>query len=399
VTRAKTAFAALQAANPVPVERNGGRRSVSAIRVALALVALAICFLVVAPAVGIRVPALDFWTADKAPPKIVEDFASLSEGAPPGMDPGAISGQARKVTLPGGHILWVAPTRHGGFCTQGIVGGGCDKLGTVPLGVSWGASRVSLEEMKRTPVPTGIFDRVDGFVNAEYADWVEVRFADGETYRPKLTWVSEPIGAGFFFYEVPADRRRPGHEIEAIVALNGDGDVVFEDSHAARTSLAGVRMDDRDEKVRLATRSGEAVIWEAPTRYEGRCAWLEYHDRTLLFVPCLPKGYPFPPFALRFVPLRSEVLLIGAVDRKYASVEIRFADDEKIVARPRDGFLLTEIPVEHLVRGREAALILGRDSDGNELAPRLPVSAFGGRHYRCLAPLPVDEDVREPFCL
>lgn len=398
MTRAKAAFAALQAANPVPVAPTPERRSSRVIRVSLVLVALAVCFLLVAPAVGIRIPVLDFWAADKAPPKIVEDFASLSEGAPPGMDPGAIPGEARKVTLPGGHILWVAPTRHGGFCTQGIVGGGCDKLGTVPLGVSWGASSVSLEEIKRTPVATGIFDRIDGFVNAEYADSVEIRFADGEIYRPELVWISEPIGAGFFLYEVPADRRRPGHEIEAIVALDADGDVVFEDSRAARTSLAGAHLDDREEKVRLATRNGEAVIWEAPTRYEGRCAWLEYHGRTLLFVPCLPKGYPFPPFALRFVPTHSTVLLVGAVDRKHASVEIRFADGEKLVTRPRNGFLLAELPVEHLVRGREATLVVGHDGNGDELAPRVPVSAFGGRHYRCLAPLPLDEDVREAFC-
>ena len=48
------------------------------------LAALAVASLLVAPAVGVRVPILDFWTAEKAPPKIVEDFESLAEGAPAG---------------------------------------------------------------------------------------------------------------------------------------------------------------------------------------------------------------------------------------------------------------------------------------------------------------------------
>lgn len=391
MNRSRAAFEALRDANPILVASPAPRRFASTLRVALAVIVMTICFLLVAPAVGIRVPVLNFWSADKAPQKIVADFASLSEGAPPGMDPGALSGETRKIALPGGRTLWVAPTRYGGFCTlfEGT-GGGCDKLGTVPLGVSWSASRLSREEMTHPPIPTTAFDRVDGWVNGKYADSVEIRFADGETYRPELVWVSEPIDAGFFVYEVASEHRRQGREIEAIVALNGDGEVIFEDSPLARRSLSGALRDKREEMVRLATRDGEAVVWEAPTQYEGRCAWLEYKNQSVVFVPCLPKGYPFPPFALRFVPTRDTVLLVGSIANRYAEVEIQFADGDLMLAQPKRGFLLAELPAEHLVRGREALTIVGRDRAGKHLPPQIPASGLGGQQSPCLAPLPLE---------
>ncbi len=192
--------------------RSGRRRS-PRLRLVLAVLALVVAFVLVAPALGIDLPVLDFWKAEKAPPRVVEDFRSLSLGAPPGMDPAAFANQARKVTTvalsDGAHTLWVAPTQAGGFClTWTDAAGGCDKLGTVPLSVSW---------MARGPVPAGddglpelsatSFTRLSGFVNADYVDSVEFRFADGDVVRPHVTWVSEPIGAGFFIYDIQRERR------------------------------------------------------------------------------------------------------------------------------------------------------------------------------------------------
>ena len=127
------------------VNARSGRRRAPRLRLVLAALALVVAFVLVAPALGIDLPVLDFWTAEKAPPRVVEDFRSLTEGAPAGMDPEALSGEARKVTTAmlsdGPHTLWVAPARAGGFCLLWTnASGGCDRLGTVPLSVTWMAA-------------------------------------------------------------------------------------------------------------------------------------------------------------------------------------------------------------------------------------------------------------------
>jgi hypothetical protein len=319
------------------------------------------------------------------------------------MDPGAISGETREVILAGGQKVWVAPTRHGGFCALGQgTGGGCDKLGSVPLNVGWGADRVSpRERMTRPFPPTMIFDRIAGHVNGKYADAVEIRFADGDRHRLELAWVSEPINAGFFRYEIPAERRRAGHEIKAIVALDGDGRVVTQDAPASRSAAPppDALVDDKDAAVRLATSRGEAILWEAPTRYEGRCAWLEYLGRSLGFLPCLPRGYDDWGFPVRFVPTRTNVLLVGAMRKHVAEVEIQFKDGERMVVTPTKGFLLAELPQRQLVAGRQATTIVLRDHDGNTVQPRIPVAGIRVDSEPCWAPLPLHEEPHGPECL
>lgn len=424
------AFELLRQANPVPASRLGevaerarvirpgprlfhaeepaARRTVSKARAVLAAAALGVGFLLVAPALGLDVPALDFWRAEKAPPKVVEDFESLGLGAPEGMDPGAIPGETRKVTTvvlsDGPHTLWVSPTRHGGFClTWTNASGGCDKLGTVPLSVSWSARGLLRVGRHGTPdvTPTS-FTRLDGHVDADYADSVEIRFADGSVVHPEIVWVSEPIGAGFFIYDIPQARRQPGREMSAVVALDGDGRVVAEDRGRPQevTGQPPVEaiLDEKRAVVTIPTRNGESIVWDAPTRYEGRCAWLEFRGRSLPVEPCMPKGYPGAPFGMRFVPTHEDVLLVGAVAEKVASVELRFEDGDRAVVTPQHGFVLYEIPREHLAPGREAAQLVGRDILGNELH-RVRVDDLGARRFPCLAPHPLSGRQSGPFCL
>jgi hypothetical protein len=399
MTRTKEAFELLRAVNPVPgppVAKRRWRRA----PIALVLAAVVLCFLLVAPAVGIQLPALDFWSAEKAPTKVVQDFETLSEGAPPGMDPGAIPEETRRVTLPDGQTLWVAPTRYGGFCKLGRPSAGCDKFGTVPLSVTWSAARASLEEMTRIPAPTGIFDRISGHVKGKYAEAVEIRFADGDTHRLRIAWVSEPIDAGFFEYVIPPERHRAGHEVKSVVALDGDGQVVTQEAQGTRLAAPppDAVVEEKKTAVRLATSRGEAVVWEAPTRYEGRCAWLEYLGRNIGFLPCMPRGYAWGS-PVRFVPTRSNVLFVGAVPEKVAEVEIQFADGERMLIRPIHGFALAELPADQLVKGREATMILFRDHDDNVLPQRAPVKELRADREPCFGPLPLSKERREPFCL
>jgi hypothetical protein len=392
MTRSRHAFSLLQSANPIPSEPDAGRRR-AVLKAGLAVAVLTVGFLLVAPAVGIRIPALDFWSAEKAPPKVVEDFESLAEGAPTGMDPGAIPGETRKVSLADGSTLWVAPTKHGGFCTLGTRSGGCDKLGTFPLSISWAASGpIHSRDLRRmSPLPMTAFDVLEGHANSRYVDTVEIRFADGEVDRPAVTWVSEPIHQGFFVYRVPPEHRRAGHEIEAVVGLDAEGRLVVD---ATRPEIGGLKtvprdaiVDRREERARVSGRLGEAVIWEAPTRYDGRCAWLELPGGSLRLLPCMAKGYAYGLLAVRFVPTADDVLVAGWVAERYASVEIEFADGSRLVVKPEAGFLLAEMPAEKLVRGHEATTIVGRDAGGKELQPRIPVGEAYS-HAPCFAALP-----------
>ena len=389
--RPRQAFALLVAANPIPAPRE--RQRLGRLRTGLAVAGIVFALLLVAPAVGIRIPVLDFWSAEKAPSKVVQDFESLGEGAPAGMDPGAIPGETRKVSLPDGSTLWVSPTKHGGFCTLGTRSGGCDKLGTWPLGVSWGASRISRLPQKSPlgRIPITAFDLLEGHANSHFVDSVEIRFADGEIERPTLTWVSEPIHQGFFLYRIPDQHRRPGHEIEAVVGLDADGRVVVDATRPGADELREVPPDavvaKRRERARISTRRGEATIWEAPTRYEGRCAWLELQGRVHAVVPCMAKGYRYGSFAIRFVSTADDVLVVGWVENRYARVDVEFADGSKLVLEPRSGFILGELPPGNLVRGREAVAVVGRDATGRELRPRIPL----GEAYAkapCFGPLP-----------
>jgi hypothetical protein len=225
---------------------------------------------------------------------------------------------------------------------------------------------------------------------------------DGDVVRPDITWVSEPIGAGFFIYDIPAARRVPAHELGAVVALDGEGNLVAEDRGRPQYSTgeppAEAVLQERESAVRIETRQGEAIVWRAPTRYEGRCAWLEFAGRSLAFVPCMPKGYPYGAFSFRFVPTESTVLLVGWVKESVASVELRFADGDRVVVHPESGFVLYELPLEHLVRGHEASSIISRDVLGKPLHPAFQVGDLGGSRSACLAPLPLEGERSGPFC-
>ena len=251
----------------------------------------------VAAAFTFGLPVLDFGQAEKAPPesRVVKNFAVLDQGAPPGMATDVIPNETRKVATFGNATLWVAPTRQGGFCTDLGGEGGCDRLGTVPLNVSWAIERSGASpESERSFGGVPVVDQVSGYVNARWASGLELRFQDGDVIRPQVIWVSKPIDAGFFVQSVPAAHRRDGHLISEVVALDADGKAVTSDS-LSRNRRAGLLADAIEEQAKqvaaIETASGPVVLRTAPTRYEGRCAWLEFDGEAIPVTPCLPKGY------------------------------------------------------------------------------------------------------------
>lgn len=383
----------------VPSRRRRG------LRLLLAAVVLLAVALLVAPTFGIPVPTLNFFHVKKAPARVVKSFASLGVGAPPGMDPGVIAGQARKVATfhasDGAHTLWVAPTKQGGMCfewTKG--GGGCEKLGAAPLSVTWLARPFRLREGQRFqgPPPEAL-TRIDGFIHAKYADAVEIRFQDGQVARPSLVWVSPPIDAGFFFYDVPKAHRTPGHAIASVAALSDKGEVVTQEGVARDLEFrSGVPADalvaDKSATLRIETRQGQATIWEAPTRYEGRCWWLEFAGKGLPVAPCLPRRYPVAPFAVRLLATKDDVLILG-VSSAFKTLEIRYTDGDKTFLPIDHGVVLYEIPSPHLVPGHEARELIGRDGSGH---PVTEVAAVVGISP-CFGALPLGRPTRGPACL
>jgi hypothetical protein len=230
--------------------------------------------------------------------------------------------------------------------------------------VSWDAGRIPAGEMTRRGPPTTAFEWIGGHVNAKYADAVEVRFTDGDSQRLDLAWVSEPIDAGFFHYSIPDDRRRAGHEIESVVALDAAGRVITEQSRAARAVAppADALVDQKRAVVRL----GEIVIWEAPTRYEGRCTWLEYRETQKPVGPCMPRGYERQAvLSIELRPLAGRSVLVGSCG--YAAVELSRPGGGVRAVRCVDGIVLAEVRREELAGHARAVDARGRPQSGSQI--------------------------------
>jgi hypothetical protein len=251
----------------------------------LVLVALLVLAFVLMAAVAYALghPLIDFSSAPHAKEPVVREFSSLfSVGAPPGMDPQVTAGETRLVGKIEGHTLWIAPTKHGGLCyVWSKASGGCDALGTVPLGVTWAGGSTG-------PSSQPSLVSVEGFAHARWVDEVEIELGDHSTVRPQLVWISPPIDAGFYYYRAPQ-----GRAIEAVAALK-EGEVVARESApggAAPGPHPFADLSKRDRVAEIETDEGTAILWTAPTKTEGRCAWLEFGDEELAVTPCLPKGY------------------------------------------------------------------------------------------------------------
>jgi len=359
-----------------PVEASGPARSSRPRRYARLAVALVILLLAVplaATALGVGLPVVDFLGAEKAPPVAVENFESLSAGAPEGMDPRAVAGEARELTLVSAsgeeQTLWLAPTKAGGFCFlwAGVAGpGGCDRLGTVPLDVMWW-SRAG------TGSDGAGGSRIEGIAvhaSARYVSTVELRFADGTVMRPSLTWVSEPISHGFFFYSFPstgqAGRRT---DLSSVVALDDEGKVVSEVppccAAADEAPQADAHVSARRVAASTSTAAGEATIWEAPTRYGGTCAWLELGGRALSLGACFAAGYGADHgIALRPYPTAETVLVFGRAAAKFRAFDARYADGTTQRVPVHDGYLLFEIPSGHRQPASRLLTLTALEGDG-----------------------------------
>jgi hypothetical protein len=291
------------------------------------------------------------------------------------MDPEAIASEARRipVTASSGeqNAVVMAPTKAGGVCYswQRLGGGGCDKLGTVPLSVSWGG------------------DGIAAHVSARYVSSVELRFSDGAVLRPPITWVSEPIVKGFFFHRFAERGRGSGL---TVVALDDEGRVVTEDSGCCRATApqGDALVPEATAAVSISTTGGPAIVWTAPTRYEGVCAWLEFGGRTRPIGPCMPNGYGPPRLAPKTHPTQDTVLIFGGSAGR--PMDLRYADGTVQHVRPKGNFYVLEIRRAHLRLERRLVASRYADADPGTIEGRwYPMPITGPAPEACDTVLPL----------
>jgi hypothetical protein len=375
-------------------------------RTFLALTFVALAALAVPTALALRGTVVDFFAAEPAPKSVEEDFARLGLASPPDLGPDVIADQTRNVLetpLPEGGrlVLWVAPTRDGGFCTQleelkpngksAGGGGGCSradarfKLGPgltiagpiTPDGVIHGGPVI-----------------VSGQVTMRDAESVEVRFSDGTSVSVPFVWVSKPIATGFFVYPVPRERWNDGRPT-SIAARSASGAVLAQrpltfdlprtnpdDPNAPADALVA----ERRKLIEIETHKGvPAVLWAAPSRAGGRCHWLAYGEGAF-GGGCVRPDLELHPLALGQSQGSGVVLFWGGPLRAdVATVELQFEDGDEVRLHPTEGMILYEIPPSHFEQGHRPNLILARDADGDEIAQRRQRTDVPGS-YPCKKP-------------
>jgi hypothetical protein len=300
----------------------------------LIVVACVIAALLGGSALAVQFGVIDFSAAPGASHRVVEEFSSLSVGAPAGMDPQVLAGQTRLVGTVLSHQLWVAPTELGGLCyLWSDSGGGCDAVGGSPLSVTWsGAASTAVR-------PAQSFAVVGGFAHSRWVDEVQITLGDGSTVEPETLWVSSPISAGFFYYQAPA-----GETIAKVGALQG-GTVVAADEYGSGEPQGPHPFADLSNKAEVATiqtDTGSAILWTAPTKTNERCTWLQFQQQEIPVAPCLPQGY-IHQAAMTFGvhTLGGHQILAGECG--YSAIEFIHTDDTTRTVPCDDGLVFVDL--------------------------------------------------------
>lgn len=171
------------------------------------------------PAFGLHGHLLHLFASSKPPPERIHDL--FADAAQPQR------GETRKpdwvlvdkasvavsLRIPdyGTERLWVAPTRNGGLCVG--TPDGCDRYRRRPF----------FTTLVATP-PTDrnghIFFLGDTLVHGAR---IVIRFEDGSSDRIPFTWVSRPIDAGLFVYDLPRAHWKKGKRPVALTVEDARG--------------------------------------------------------------------------------------------------------------------------------------------------------------------------------
>ena len=215
----------------LPAERRAEHRALIASRLGrrsghrkllVNLLATAVVFL--APTVALRHEIVDFWSAEPAPGPGQLYFGSLhtaearSKFGDPSITPDGAAREVMRVVLDGeSRPLWVVPTKEGSFCYRLHFTLSCltpeNRNGAMRIG---GGGLMAGDGV----------DWVVGPVLDEPVQQLEILYQDGERTKIPFVWVSSPIDAGFYAYDIPGVHEQPGHLAVAVMGLDEDGEQI-----------------------------------------------------------------------------------------------------------------------------------------------------------------------------
>jgi hypothetical protein len=199
-------------------------------RVALLVAAAIAAAVAAAPALGLGSGIVRlFSSGEPAPARVEQSFAKLDRGAPPGFRTGVAASLTRRIVLPGKISLWIAPTDQGGFCVFADGGGGqCDAARTLAF---WPTFSIGGDVTPNGVIKSGPV-LVDGSTTLQDATTVEIQFEDATSVTVPVVWISAPIDAGFFGYEVPAAHLQVGARPDLLILRDAAGNELRRDSSA-----------------------------------------------------------------------------------------------------------------------------------------------------------------------
>jgi hypothetical protein len=367
-----------------PAGRNRYLRPVPR-RVALAVIVATVTAAVTAAAFGWPGTVVDFFTSPPAPANVKNWFGAENVSAPRGMSPGAIPGQARKITterfdvnhLHGGHptvhTLYVAPARDGGFCylwTNSSAGclppkGASKTMG--PLGLDWFSGDYAV--------------LVDGWVRTGPTRTVEARFADGTKATIPITWVSAPVNAGFLIYPVPQSHQTREDALKSVVALDASGKVIgkqrfpvakLSDKEVMQTLPDGTRfMLPRSED---AARARKIISFRSTNRHRIYLWAIPHKGGGVCYLFNRGGGCEVPRFDAELPILNggtlggaAPILFFDQAKPQVAAVVLRFQNGESEHLTPIEGFVLHEITPAHYKRGTRLVAAVALDRSGHRI--------------------------------
>jgi len=139
------------------------------------------------------------WTSlESASSQVVHNFETLvAAHAPQGMSPEWTD--VRRVPLPDGGTVVVAPVLNGGFCEDytGAKAARCDRSRSHWINPTFGTVSFCGD---RTPL-------LGGHVNAKPGSTLQLEFSGGSLSSLRITWIGAPINAGFFEQTINAGSR------------------------------------------------------------------------------------------------------------------------------------------------------------------------------------------------
>lgn len=195
-----------------------------------AAVAITLLAVVVAtPAFGLGDHIVHLFTADKQrpPERIKRYLRNLEE------ESGVVAAKARvamkvRVSGYGTETIWVAPTRNGGFCSTI----GCDRDRKTPFHTNLLIAGPTTRNSQPMPGSSNVHVFFEGDTLLHGAARVAISFEDGSSVRTPLVWVSRPIDAGFFVYELPRAHWKVGRRPVALAVENAHGKELTADGEA-----------------------------------------------------------------------------------------------------------------------------------------------------------------------